>query len=202
MLPLGRVTFPGEVVPLRIFEPRYLEMMRRIGSDGDFGTVLIDRGSEVGGGEGRTSTGTLVSVRHDVEAGPRERIILGVGVSRLRVRTWLEDDPYPRAEVEAFPDEPGTSPTTETVGELLAALTSLYALASELGADTADLTLELPSDPATALWTLCAAAPLGSLDRQRLIDTDTGAERASVLATLIDDVRGDLLLRLGEGGAI
>ena len=52
MFPLGTVLFPHALLPLRVFEPRYREMTARVlREDGEFGVVLIERGSEVGGGD-------------------------------------------------------------------------------------------------------------------------------------------------------
>ena len=50
MFPLGTALLPGEVLPLRIFEPRYRTMLDDClaAADGPpgFGVVLIARGSE------------------------------------------------------------------------------------------------------------------------------------------------------------
>jgi Lon protease-like protein len=55
MFPLGTVLFPSMPLPLRVFEPRYLAMLSEILPDepSEFAVVLIERGSEVGGGEHR-----------------------------------------------------------------------------------------------------------------------------------------------------
>ena len=98
MFPLGTVLLPSGVLPLHVFEPRY----RRLAEDclegvPEFGVVLIERGSEVGGGDQRTAVGTVARI---VEAATFDdgRYALGtVGVRRIRVVRWLEDDPYPRA---------------------------------------------------------------------------------------------------------
>ena len=52
MFPLNNVLFPHTLLPLRIFEPRYLQMIAEC-EDGalPFGVVLIERGFEVGGGD-------------------------------------------------------------------------------------------------------------------------------------------------------
>jgi Lon protease-like protein len=49
IFPLGTVLFPGGVLPLRIFEARYMDMIRRAMRDGsEFGIVSIRKGTEVG----------------------------------------------------------------------------------------------------------------------------------------------------------
>ena len=62
MFPLGSTVFPQQVVPLHIFEERYRTLLEHVTADDDspgFGIVLIDRGHEVGGGDIRTTVGTL-----------------------------------------------------------------------------------------------------------------------------------------------
>ena len=49
LFPLNTVLFPGGPLPLRIFEPRYLDMVSRcMKDDMPFGVVLIREGAEVG----------------------------------------------------------------------------------------------------------------------------------------------------------
>lgn len=49
IFPLSSVLFPGGVLPLRIFEPSYMDMVReRMQRDAPFGICLITRGGEVG----------------------------------------------------------------------------------------------------------------------------------------------------------
>ena len=49
LFPLQTVLFPGGLLPLRIFEPRYVDMVSRcLRDEGSFGVVLILDGAEVG----------------------------------------------------------------------------------------------------------------------------------------------------------
>jgi Lon protease-like protein len=112
MFPLGTVLVPGMALPLHVFEPRYSRMVDdcRAG-DGTFGVVLIERGSEVGGGDVRTDVGTLARIAQ-AEALPDGRwMLVAQGVQRIRVERWLPDDPYPRAEIVDWPEEPGAEPS-------------------------------------------------------------------------------------------
>jgi hypothetical protein len=50
MFPLESVLFPGQTLPLRIFEERYKRLVTEsLASSGMFGIVLIEKGREVGG---------------------------------------------------------------------------------------------------------------------------------------------------------
>src|SRR2546430_9614094 len=63
MFPLGNVLFPHAQLPLHVFEPRYRALAETcLAGDGEFGVVLIDRGSEVGGGDTRFSIGTFARI--------------------------------------------------------------------------------------------------------------------------------------------
>ena len=63
MFPLGTVLFPSVFLPLHVFEPRYQELTRDcLAGDNEFGVVLIERGSEVGGGDARFDVGTVARI--------------------------------------------------------------------------------------------------------------------------------------------
>ncbi|MEY2464632.1 MAG: ATP-dependent Lon protease, partial [Acidimicrobiaceae bacterium] len=63
MFPLGTVLFPSVFLPLHVFEPRYREMTRHcLDTQREFGVVLIERGSEVGGDDVRTQVGTVARI--------------------------------------------------------------------------------------------------------------------------------------------
>ncbi|MCH2412496.1 MAG: hypothetical protein MK189_05940, partial [Acidimicrobiales bacterium] len=63
VFPLGTVLLPTAFLPLHVFEPRYRTMLADL-LEGSrrFGGGLIERGSEVGGGEGRTEVGTMARI--------------------------------------------------------------------------------------------------------------------------------------------
>ncbi len=199
MFPLGRVLLPGELVPLRVFEPRYVTMMRDVlARDRRFGVVLIARGWEVGGGEERTDVGTLAEVTDAAVLGEGQYAVVGVGSKRFRVEEWLPDDPYPMASVIDYPDDRGSF-RGGALDELEKRLAKVRALASELGADVGAAEPVSPEEPVEALWQMCSLAPLGELDRQRLLEATSSGRRAQLLTELVDEVIDELTLRLGEG---
>lgn len=187
MFPLGRVLFPHESLPLHVFEPRYREMIEAcLTGDGEFGVVLIERGSEVGGGDSRFSVGTVARI---VEAGrlPDGRYLLAtVGTRRFQVRQWLADDPFPRAEIELLPDGDAPPEDAAEVTELERVLRRVSALAAELG-EPAAVGVTLSADPVRASFEAAAAAPLGPLDAQRLLELDDPGQRLARLRELLTD---------------
>ena len=64
IFPLGTVLFPGGVLPLRIFEARYMDMAREcLKTDSAFGVCLITRGNEVGQPADHEAQGCLAMIR-------------------------------------------------------------------------------------------------------------------------------------------
>jgi len=187
MFPLGNVLFPHAQLPLHVFEPRYRALAETcLAGDGEFGVVLIERGSEVGGGDTRFSIGTVARI---VAAG---RLPDG----RLRVREWLPDDPFPRAEVELL-GEPGSSGDAGAArADVERLLKRVLAMSAEVGDAPTSIDVVLDSDPAQAAFEAAAAAPIGPLDAQRLLELDDPGERLALLRALLADQAELLELRL------
>ena len=196
MFPLGAVLFPGAILPLHVFEPRYRQLMTDcLAGDGRFGVVLISRGSEVGGGDQRVSVGTEASIEKAARLEDGRWAVLACGRRRIAVESWLPDDPYPLATVRLLPVAP-SEPDLAAVALAEKAVRQARALLSELGQDAAVGDPPAPDglagDPEAAVWRLCAAAPLGALDRQRLLELGDAAARLAVLTELVAALTDDL----------
>jgi Lon protease-like protein len=182
MFPLGSVLFPHMPLGLRVFEQRYLDMLATILGDepSEFGVVLIERGSEVGGGEQRFTYGTVAQIR-ELDAGEGFVAVIAEGTERFEVVRWLEDDPYPRALVRPLPalefsDE--LAPVRERAEQVVR---RTLAVASEFADQRYSSAVELSDDPVGAAWQLAAIAPLGPFDQERLL-------RAASLQDLLDGI--------------
>ena len=63
LFPLSTVLFPGGVLPLRVFEARYMDMVRQcMKTDAPFGVVLITKGGEVGAPAATEAVGTVARI--------------------------------------------------------------------------------------------------------------------------------------------
>src|SRR5680860_298653 len=101
MFPLGTVLLPHATLPLHVFEPRYRALVEAcLEGTPEFGVVLIERGSEVGGGDTRFDLGTVARIVRAGRLDDGRYALVTVGAERLRVLRWLEDAPFPRALVE------------------------------------------------------------------------------------------------------
>jgi uncharacterized protein len=198
MFPLGSVLFPGESLPLHVFEPRYRELIRRcLAGTPEFGVTLIERGSEVGGGDVRFDVGCVARIAQVAELDDGRYAVIAVGARRIEVVRWLDDDPYPRAEVAERPEVPPTGDPQERIDAVLVVLRRVLAMASELGAPGIPSEVELDPDPVAATYQLAALAPVGPLDRLALLAAPTGDERLALLGELLDDAAVVLASRLG-----
>ena len=200
MFPLGTVLLPGSHLALHVFEPRYRELVRVcLEGTPEFGVALIERGTEVGGGDSRFGVGCVARI---VEAVPFDdgRWALGtVGVRRIRVERWLPDAPYPRAEVSDWVDPPPGPTAADDREALVAKLRRVLALAAEMGEAVPDATVALDEDPVVAGYQVAALAPLGPMDRLAALGAPSPDERAHLLSDLLDDAAVVLAARVAGG---
>lgn len=198
MFPLGTVLFPGMPLPLRVFEPRYVEMLSSVLGDTEpeFGVVLIERGSEVGGGDVRFEVGTVARIV-SVEQTGGLIVLLATGAARFEVVHWLQDDPFPRAQVRELAALKLDESTPSQLGAAEAVVRSTIARASEFVDLPWPADIELSPELAQRIWQVAGIAPLNSLDQYALLGSDTAAE---LLARLVDDTQGaDVLFTAGWG---
>jgi uncharacterized protein len=205
MFPLGSVLLPGMVLPLHIFEPRYRELIHQCieSPEHDFGVVLIARGAEVGGDDVRTDVGTRARLRQISELPDGRYAVVAVGVERIRVLRWLPDNPYPVAEVEVWPDLPAAESNLDDLSARVASTASRVrrcaALALELGDAVGDPATPLVDDPSGVVYQLAMLAPIGPLDRYKILLAPDPPSRLEVLDGLLDDVEALLRWRLETG---
>ena len=200
MFPLGSVLLPGMVLPLHVFEDRYRALVRDcMAGDRQFGVTLIERGSEVGGGDIRAMAGTVAQIIQADELPDGRWAMVAVGTHRVRVREWMPDDPYPRAEVEDWPDVPANDPEAAVAAyeARVAQLRRTLALAVELGAE-ADPMVELADDAEVGSYQIGVLSPIGALDRQRLLTAPGPQQRLDLLEELLDDQELMLRARLDD----
>lgn len=194
MFPLSTVVFPGGQLPLQVFEPRYLALTADcLDRDREFGVVMITRGSEVGGGDQRVDTGTVVRIDRGSQL-PGNRLFLEVrGVRRIRVHEWMPDDPYPQAMVEEIADGSFGPADGRALASAESAVRRLRSLLSEMG-DVPALPhdLDVGDQAEEVAWRLCALAPLNLMDRQHLLETDDPKVRMEVLTELCEAMAADV----------
>jgi uncharacterized protein len=178
LFPLSTVLFPGGLLPLRIFETRYIDMVRNcLRTDSGFGICAIRAGAEVGEAADVYAVGTRAVIA-DWEGRPDG--LLGItarGEQRFRIlRTWVQPDRLLMGEVEPL-EEPVPVPLPE---EFLGLATLLDRLLSELGRPYTDLDW----DAGNAVWVAARLAellPVNLAAKQQMLECDEPLSRLFML---------------------
>ncbi len=195
--PLGSVLFPTMVLPLHVFEPRYRSLIAdALENDGSFGVVLIERGSEVGGQDVRSDFGTVAKIVKAEEFVDGRWSIVAVGTQRFQVDNWLDDQPYPRAEI-TYIDEPSQVDESDNFESVLSKFERLMALASEAGIDVGAVPSEL-GDQSTASYQMAALAPINMVDKHTLLSEVSTSRRLDLLDDHLDTALDVMRFRLSS----
>jgi Lon protease-like protein len=187
LFPLGSVLFPGLLLPLRVFEPRYRALvghLMALPDDGrEFGVVAIRSGWEVersgpGGSDELSASerpvlydiGCTAAVRQ-INERPDGRVDL-VAVGRRRFRVLSVDHgaaPYLIADVAWLPDVPGDADRARRLARDVLVVFQRYLRLLGSGEDHEAVDDQLPDDPTVLSHLVAATASLPVEERQRLL---------------------------------
>jgi Lon protease-like protein len=209
LFPLAGVLFPGMLLPLHIFEPRYrLLLQRSLQSDEPFGIVLIKSGPEVGGQSEPHRVGTTARVVGSTPLPGGRSFIIARGERRFEIESVdAEREPYLVGQVRYIDEDEGRDATeladraADSFGEYLTGLL----------ATSTDARSESPLDeiregtPSEVSYRIAGGLGIDSAERQRLLETEKTAPRLESVLGLLErenTLLKELLLRLrarGEG---
>lgn len=208
MFPLSGVFVPGDVVSLRVFEPRYVAMCKDIlaGEDLTFATVMITAGSEVGGDDRRGDVGTVVAIEQMFATDDGGYVLIGRAGDRCVIEKWLPDNPYPIADIQTLGPMRIASASRDTTCDRLTMFAQrvrslLFQLAEQRGINMeplVDLTqlaagqwgLDDPDDERVdgAFWSLIRHTPCGPQDRYALLRAHNMEEALTLLDRILEHV--------------
>jgi ATP-dependent Lon protease len=165
LFPLDVVLLPGALLPLHIFEPRYRALVRRCEAGSEpFGMIRL-----AGGDLARV--GCTARIIRVLQAYPDGRSdILSRGERRFRVAELREHaDGYVEGRIEAVDDRPGTEADSADLELLDRLYREFVELAEE---EPAPLSEDEPAgtDAARVSFAMAARAPLGTEERQALLE--------------------------------
>jgi Lon protease-like protein len=188
LFPLNTVLFPGQVLPLHIFEDRYRLMIRQcLAEEKPFGVVLIRRGREVGETAEPYMVGTVARIRESTHLPDGTMNIVSVGLERFRIRRLIHDQPYLRGEVETFPMI--ESADTEAIEALAHRVRQLVVRYIELIAEAAGLHIKvdtIPDTPQQVGYLAAVAMQIDNKEKQSLLDSASPAEILGAETTLLN----------------
>jgi Lon protease-like protein len=192
LFPLNTVLVPGMTLPLRIFERRYLQMVRDcLESDPVFGVVLIKEGQEVGESAVPHRVGTTARILSVERTSPEELHIVTLGEERFLLHGVLHDEPYLVGEIEPFPLEDQEDPGVEALFDAsLVLLTAYLDLISQ--ANDIDIQLRQPvAGPAEMAYLVAALLQVPLAVKQQILETaELGKMMQREVALLQSEITG------------
>lgn len=189
MFPLGTVLFPGAILPVHVFEERYRQLAEFCTSESSvFGVVLIERGSEVGGGDTRAPVGCLAEIiQHEQFEDGRWALVV-MGTERFKIVKWLEEKSYPRATIEIIKEKEDLS-NFENGLAVLGSVVNLFDRARGLGYNVPEIDKELFAIGATfneLSYRIAELVPMGPFDAQKILKAPTAQERLDLIEDQIE----------------
>jgi Lon protease-like protein len=178
LFPLNAVLFPGAVLNLHIFEPRYKQMINECLETGEgFGVALISEGTEAGDPNVMPHDVGSIAEIVDVQPLPFGRFFIStIGRERFRIIEIVNREPYLTVEAELIEEDP---PTDFEVDELNEAVRSLFAQyqAMLLEFSGQESSVELPSDAQGASYLIGDTLQIAEPVKQRLLELDDTKSR-------------------------
>jgi Lon protease-like protein len=178
IFPLNAVLFPGGLLPLRIFEQRYMDMAKEcLRDDEPFGVCLIRSGREVGAPATPEPVGCTASI---IEWDMQQLGVLSVkalGGQRFRIlESEVTDAGLTRARVELIPQDADT----ELPVEYDSCANVLRAVIREHGPQVIAEPFRFDSSSwVSARLTEILPVPLAA--KQRLLELEDAAQRIEIL---------------------
>lgn len=199
LFPLQVVLFPGGVLPLHIFEPRYREMVTYcLDTDSEFGVVLINEGTETGGAAGPYRVGTATRIL-DVSHLPDGRMnIVTAGEYRFEILDVQDELPYLVAQVRLLDDEFAleVAPAVKSLAEESAVLYQTYELLSSRLIFAWQPTEENPEHPLELAYQIGTRLRISLEERQLLLETVQLEELLTREIAILKDENQRLSFRL------
>jgi Lon protease-like protein len=208
LFPLEGVLFPGALMPLHIFEPRYRLLIRRcIERQQPFGIVLIRSGNEVGGGAEPYDVGTEAKIVDQSPLPDGRSYIVARGERRFEVESLISDaEPYLVGQVR-YLDEPEGEEASQNAVRALDALGAYLLAVLAVTEDSrgeralADELRDAP--PADVAYRIAGTLAVDPPKQQALLELATASDRLLEETRILDretDLLRDLLVRLRERG--
>jgi len=196
LFPLGTVLFPGLVLPLHVFEPRYRDLVRDLmarpaDEPREFGVIAIRTGEEVGADAAAElyDVGCAAELRQVKTYEDGRYDIVGVGRRRFRLTGVAEGEAtYLTGAVEWLPDADGPPGDADRLApSVLAAFRRYLRLLGDADGSGSgdDVGEQLPEGPTVLSHLVAATTSLALPDRQRLLAAPDTATRLRLERTLL-----------------
>lgn len=197
LFPLGTVLHPGGSLPLRIFEVRYLDMVRKCQRSGaPFGVVLLTQGSEVSkarapdaAGETFHAIGTLATLVECSTPQPGLMMVRCTGTHRFQVTRseklkhglWI-------ADVTLLPDDQPVAIPPD-LAHVAQALNALIQSLHQRAVPAPEMPVQAPYLLDDCAWVAnrwCELLPIPAEHKQRLMELDNPLLRLELVSDVLE----------------
>jgi Lon protease-like protein len=208
LFPLGTVLFPGALMPLHIFEPRYRLLIRRcVEQQRPFGIVLIRSGTEVGGSAEPYEVGTEAKIVAESLLPSGRSYVVTRGARRFAVEGLIADaEPYLVGRVR-YLDEPEGDRATDFANDAREALGAYLLAVVAVTEDSrgervfADELRDAP--PSDLAYRIAGSLAVDAPQQQALLELETASARLEEETRILNretELLRDLLVRLRARG--
>lgn len=171
LFPLNTVLFPGMLLPLNIFEPRYREMVNHcVETETPFGVTLIREGQEVGGHAVPHEIGTAARIMKTKLLSDGRMHIVAVGTQRFRIEELDHSRVYLSAEVSLLPFSTEATPETDRLAEMVKRRILEYVELISTASKTKMRLDRVPKDPKSIAFLVASALQVDNRERQALLE--------------------------------
>jgi Lon protease-like protein len=171
LFPLNAVLFPGAVLNLHVFEPRYKQLINECLETGEgFGVSLIAEGSEAGDPNVMPHDIGSIAEIVDVQPLPFGRYFIStIGRERFRIENIVSREPYLLVEIEPIEE---VDDSDSEVDELLPAVRILFDEYLEMLVEFSgqETSIELPDDAQGTSFLIGDSLQVAEAVKQRLLE--------------------------------
>ncbi len=182
MFPLNTVLFPGAVLNLHIFEPRYKQMVAEcLERQESFGVCLIREGDEAGDPDVMPhEVGTTAEISDVTSLENGRYYISTTGRRRFRVERVVAREPFLLCDVTYLPEDAAEdlSAIESLVSEIRSVFRDYLRLLVEFSGMHGDV--DLPNDPIEASFLIGDALQVADSMKQRLLELSSTEQRLTV----------------------
>jgi uncharacterized protein len=190
LFPLGTVLFPGLLLPLRIFEDRYRQLVRDLldrPEPRQFGVIAIRQGRETGvhGIQALYEIGCTATLRQVKPLEDGRYDVVTVGAQRFRLAGLDDSGPYLRGRVDLLAEETGAEAAAAQAARAARDGFRAYLSALAERGVTQISAPELPEDPMMLSYLVAASMIIDLSDRQALLAEPDALHRLTAERTLL-----------------
>lgn len=171
LFPLNLVLFPGQQIPLHIFEPRYREMIGYcLENDSPFGIILLREGSDTGPLAAEPHTvGTAARITEAKRMPDGRMYITVTGTKRFQVKSFNNSRSYLSGEVVHYPIVNGSTLQATKVAQLVRPRILEYVEALSAATNSQLPLNRLPEDPTSLAFLIAMALQISNEEKQKLL---------------------------------